>query len=161
VRILQISRMMEVGYPDPKPFGTALVAAAMVWLLWRGRTDRPLAAWSYLAGWCVFAYFLLGVQVHENHLYLAVPVLALAAGIEPRYRPAFWAVSLFTAFNMYIFYGLGDGTPPMVDRRWTGVDLTVPASAAGVWVFVRGLKWTRPASAEPTVRERPPAQAPV
>ena len=139
VRILQISRMMEVGYPNPKVFGTLLVAGTILWLLWRGRTERPLAGWAFLAGWSVFAYFLLGVQVHENHLYLAVPVLALAAGLDPRFRPAFWAVSLLTAFNMYIFYGLGDGSPPLIDRRWTGVDMTVLASVAGIWIFARGI----------------------
>jgi len=137
VRILQISRMVEVGYPDPKPLGTVLVLVAIGWLLWRGRTDRSLAEWAHRAGWCVFAYFLFGVQVHENHLYLAVPVLALAAGLELRCRAAFWAVSIYAAFNMYIFYGLGDGSPPLIDRRWTGVDLTVLVSLAGVWCFAR------------------------
>ncbi len=140
VRILQISRLMEVGYPNPKLLGTLLVVGAILWLLWRGRGEQRLGSLAFLAGWCVFAYFLLGVQVHENHLYLAVPVLALAAGLDPRYRWAFWAVSIFTAFNMYIFYGLGDGSPPLVDRRLTGIDLTVLASAAGIGIFVGGLK---------------------
>lgn len=31
------------------------------------------------AAFIVHAYFVLGVQVHENHLYLAVPLLAAGA----------------------------------------------------------------------------------
>jgi len=138
VRILQISRLEELGYPNPKPFGTLLVLAAIGWLLWRGRHTRRLADWAYVGGWCVFAYYLLGVQVHENHLYLAVPVLALAAGLEPRFRPAFWTVSALCAAAMYLFYGFGDGSLPLVVRRWTGVDLTVLVSLAGVWVWIGG-----------------------
>ncbi len=143
VRILQISRLVELGYPDPKPFGTLLVLATIGWLLWRGRHARRLAEWAFLGGWCVFAYYLLGVQVHENHLYLAVPVLAIAAGLDSRYRQAFWAVSLLCAGAMYLFYGFGDGSPPLIGRRWTGVDLTVFVSLAAVWVFLRHLQRPR------------------
>jgi len=132
VRILAMSRMTEVGLPNPRPVGTVLALVAIGWLLWRGRAARPLSGWAFLGGWCVFAYFLLAVQVHENHLYLAVPFLALAAGLEPRYRWLFWAVTVFATFNMYIFYGFGDGSPPLVDRGWTGVDLTVLASGLGI-----------------------------
>ena len=39
------------------------------------------------AAFIVHAYFVLGVQVHENHLYLAVPLLAGAAACRPRLRP--------------------------------------------------------------------------
>ena len=61
-----------------------------------------------------------------------------AAGLEPRYRRAFWLVSALTAFNMYIFYGFGDGSPPLLGRTWTGVDLTVLVSLAGIGSFPRG-----------------------
>lgn len=135
VKILGIGRFMEVGYPNPKPIGTALVIAALAWALWRARRFRGLADWAFVGGWCVFAYFMLGIQVHENHLYLAVPFLAIAAGLTASYRRVFWAISLATAFNMYIFYGLSDGTPPIIGRMWTGVDLTVIAALANVVLF--------------------------
>jgi len=138
VRILQISRVIEVGLPNPRLVGTFLAAVAFSWLLWRGRSNRSLEGLAFLGGWCVFAYFLLAVHVHENHLYLTVPLVAIAAGLDRRLRPLFWALSAFAAFNMYIFYGLGDGSPPLINRRWTGIDITVWASAFGVWLFVRG-----------------------
>jgi hypothetical protein len=139
VRILQISRMQEVGLPNPKPLGTLLVLAAIGWLLWRGRAERSLQGLAWLGGSCVFAYFLLGVQVHENHLYLAVPFMAVAGGLDPARRRTFWALSMFTFFNMYIFYGLGDGAPPLVDRRWTGIDLTVLVALAACAKGVGGV----------------------
>ena len=135
VRILQASRFMEVGYPNPKPIGTALVLLAIGWGCWRGRRLSRLADWAFLGGWCVFAYAMFGAQVHENHLYLAVPWLAIAAGLAPEYRWHFWAVSLATAFNMYIFYGLSEGWPSIIGRRWTGVDLTVIAAVANLGIF--------------------------
>ena len=88
VRILAASRFMEVGYPNPKPIGTALVLVAIGWGIWRGRRLGRLADWAFLGGWCVFAYAMFGAQVHENHLYLAVPWLAIAAGLGTRVSPA-------------------------------------------------------------------------
>jgi hypothetical protein len=136
VRILGSSRFMEIGYPNPKPIGTAMVLAAIGWALWRARTTRSLADWAFVAGWCVFAYAMLGAQVHENHFYLAVPFLAIAAGASSDYRPIFWAVSVSTAFNMYIFYGLSEGWPSLIGRAWTIVDLTVIAALANVVLLV-------------------------
>jgi hypothetical protein len=138
VRILQITRFMEVGYPDPKPIGAAIVLGWMAWALWRMRAERTLAAWTYLAAWSVFTYFTFSAQVHENHLYLAVPMLAIAAAAEPRLRGLFWAVSVGAALNMYMFYGLGEGWPSLVDRRWTFVDATVVAAMANVAIWLRG-----------------------
>lgn len=132
VRILQISRFIEVGYPNPKPIGAAIVLGLLAWGTWRARHDARAHASAYLAGWSVLTYFIWNTQVHENHLYLAVPMLALAAAIEPRWRMVFWAVSTASAFNMYLFYGLGDGWPPVINRRWTGVDLSVFAAAGHV-----------------------------
>jgi hypothetical protein len=134
VRILQISDWMRF-YPNPKPFASAVVVAAILWACWRARRGLSLAPAAFLGAWCVYAYTMLGVQVHENHLYLAVPFVLLAAGIDRTLRPLAWAVSILTALNMYVFYGLGDGRPPLVDRRWTGVDLTVWLAFANVAVF--------------------------
>jgi hypothetical protein len=106
--------------------------------------SATLADWAHLAGWSVLTYFVWNVQVHENHLYASVPLLALAGALNPRYRPAFWSVSIACALNMYLFYGLGDGHRPMISRRITGIDLSVLLSMATVvlWALmaVRGLR---------------------
>ena len=89
---------------------------------------------------------MFGAQVHENHAYLAVPCLAVAAGLNPKWRPFFWAVSILVAFNMYVFYGLGEGWPPVISRRWTVIDLTVLASFAAVALFLNGTSILKKAS---------------
>jgi hypothetical protein len=138
VRILGGNRFMALGFPDPKPIGAAVVIALTAWGAWRVRRSRTLDAWLLFAGWVVLAYFMFGAQVHENHAYLAVPCLAVAAGLNPRWRPFFWIVSALVAFNMYVFYGLGAGWPPIVSRTWTVIDLTVLASCAALAVFAYG-----------------------
>ena len=61
-----------------------------------------------------------------------------AAGLDAGKRGGFWAISCGAAINMYLFYGLGGGWPPIIDRRWTGVDFSVIIAAALVaaWVFL-------------------------
>ena len=135
VRILRRSRFLEIGYPDPKWIGTAIVGLLVAWRLWRSISGRTLAGWAATAGWCVFAYFMFGAEVHENHLYLAVPFFALAAGIDPRFREPFYAVSSIAALNMYVFNGLGEGWPPLIKRTWTVVDLTVVLSVINLALF--------------------------
>lgn len=135
VRILGRSRFMEIGFPDPKLIGTAIVLLLIGWRLWRSRTGQSLASWAITAGWCVFAYFMFGAQVHENHLYLAVPFFALAAGLDRRFRGPFYTISAIVALNMYVFYGLSEGWPPLINRAWTVVDLTVVLSLISLGAF--------------------------
>ena len=67
-----------------------------------------------------------------------MPLFALAAALDARYRLAFWSVSALCAINMYLFYGLGDGWPPIIGRSWTGVDFSVIVACVvcGVWVWL-------------------------
>lgn len=147
VRILQISRLVEIGLFDPKPIASAVVVGLVGWGLWRRRRESSTAGLAFLGGWCVFTYFMFGVQVHENHLYLAVPFFVVAGGLEPGYRPACWIVAGITAANMYLFYGVGDGAWLLLDRSLIGIDLTVPAAMfnVGAWAWV-----TRRITAQPS-----------
>ena len=135
VRILESTRFVEIGFPDPKLIGTAIVALWIGWGLAISSGGKTLAGWAATAGWCVFAYFMFGAQVHENHLYLAVPFFALAAGLDRRFREPFYAVSAIAALNMYVFYGLGEGWPAIIKRSWTVVDLTVLLSLISLVAF--------------------------
>ena len=135
VRILGISNWSQF-YPNPRPLATGLVFAAIAWGCWHARHGLSIGRAAYLAAWSVFAYAMLAVQVHENHLYLAVPFAAIAGGFEPRLRRAAWVISAVAAVNMYLFYGFGTGWPPIVGRRWTGIDLTVWVAAINVGIFV-------------------------
>lgn len=136
IRILSIRRLMEIGYPNFRTVGTVLTSASLVWAMWRTwrGVSTPVAA--ALAAWCIYAYMMLGAQVHENHFYMTMPMLALAAGPLAEVRWAYWWSSLIFVANLYVFEGLGAGHPSLFDRRWTFIDVTVLLAAANFVVFV-------------------------
>ena len=81
----------------------------------------------------VHAYATLAAQVHENHLYAAIPLLVIAAAGRPRYRPLLWVLTAIFALNLNVFYGIseyewrGAFTFP---RSMTVLDITVWLSLA-------------------------------
>ncbi len=129
MRILGISAIVRLGYPDPRPFATAGVGLAVLWGLWQARHARDLSLFCSLGAFIIHAYFVLGVAVHENHLYLALPLLAFAAGARPRLRPIHLAISAVIALNLFLFFGLGRGIP-LPPRTFTIIDATVLLAAA-------------------------------
>jgi hypothetical protein len=133
--MVRITKAASLGLPNPRTVGILLTLGALAWGMWRARrgVSRPI---SFLLGaWCVLAYFTLSGQVHENHAYLAVPLLTLAAAELPRLRPVYWALTAVFALNVYVFYGLGESLPPLIDRGWTFVDLSVLLAIAYCGVF--------------------------
>ena len=82
------------------------------------------------------ALFVVSVGVHEHHMMLAVPMLALAAALRPRLRPLFYAVSAIVALNMNVFYGLGYGFGWRIPRGITLIDLSVLLAIANVAALV-------------------------
>ena len=125
-KILAISRTIELGYPNPRLVGTALTILAMGWATVTARNVRgPLLACG-VGAFMVHAYATLSAQVHENHLYAAIPLLVVAAAGHRRLRPVLWAVSAIFALNLNAFYGVSeyiDGYA--VPRTLTVIDLTV------------------------------------
>ncbi len=140
-KILGIQRVIEIGYPDPRTIGIALTIAAIAWALWtasRIRNPHPhhphapqsapspdLWLLAALGAFCVHAYATLSAQVHENHLFAAVPLLVLAAAGRRGFRPIAVGVSVVAALNLNLFYGFGDGIGYALPRAITIIDLTV------------------------------------
>jgi hypothetical protein len=124
-RILAISSWMEMGLPNPRPAGQALVVAATIWAFWRTRRSAHPPVHFALAAFTTQAFFTLGVSVHEHHLMSAVPLMAVAGALDIRFRPVFYTVSGIAALNMNLFYGIGLGWGWAVPRELTGVDLSV------------------------------------
>jgi hypothetical protein len=125
-RILAISRVVELGYPNPRAVGTVLAGAAMLWGMWVARGARGPALACATAAFMVHAYATLSAQVHENHLFAAVPLLVVAAAVHRRLRPLLWTLSAVFALNLNAFYGISeymDGWA--IPRTITVVDLTV------------------------------------
>jgi len=134
VRILGISRAVALGYPNPRVIGTALGGGMMLWAFWRAR--RASLPVILAAGACAMhAYTVLSVQVHENHLYLALPLMAAAGAVLPRMRAPYLLTSLVCLLNLYLFQGLGKDfrLPP---RTVTIVDATVLLSFVNVAALV-------------------------
>ncbi len=164
VRILGISRAIALGYPNARVVGLAAVAVAIAWACWRARRCRTLADASALAAWSMYAYALLAAQVHENHLAPAIWLLVPAAALDRRYRGIFWALSAVVGLNLYLFYGLGTGWPPLVSRTVTGIDATVWLALFNVGTFVwftwRLAHGTAPDAGVPFSPSRSPAGGP-
>ena len=108
-RPLAITTIVELGYPNPRLAASLLVLAAVAWGFWTGRKVRDLPRLALLGAWVVYAYFMLSVQVHENHFFMILPLLALAAAALPEWRVPFWVLSVIFALNLNLFYGFGDG----------------------------------------------------
>jgi len=131
-KILGIQRVIEIGYPDPRAIGILLTVAAIAWALWTvWRASRMSQAapdlWlvAGVGAFCVHAYAMLSAQVHENHLFAAVPLLVLASAGREAFRPICASVSAVVALNLNLFYGLGDGIGYVLPRGLTIVDATV------------------------------------
>jgi hypothetical protein len=140
-RILNISRVVELGYPNPRTIGVVLTVSATAWALWAAyksaiqstiqsaiRSPRSaIDIWLLAAvgGFTIHVYATLSAQVHENHLFAAVPLLVLASAGRPAFRPIAIGVSAVVALNLNLFYGFGDGVGYALPRGITIVDLTV------------------------------------
>jgi 4-amino-4-deoxy-L-arabinose transferase-like glycosyltransferase len=124
-RILQISRVVDIGYPNPRPIGAALALLVMGWSLWTARRARDAWLLAALAAFLVHAYSTLSAQVHENHLYAAVPFLAMASAGRPRLAPVYLALSAIVALNLNLFYGITGDLGYAIPRTLLVIDLTV------------------------------------
>jgi hypothetical protein len=137
-RILAISRVIELGYPNPRVIGTALTIMAALWALWTARRARDWVLLSGVGAFLMHAYATLASQVHENHLYAAVPLLVLVASQRPRYRPILWAVSAIFFLNLNLFYGISEYAyrgQYVIPRNITVIDLSVLVSVANCAVL--------------------------
>lgn len=142
VRILSVTRMLEMGFPNPRYVGLVLLAAPAAlacWTTWR----RPhLEGAAAGAGLLACSYFVLSAQVHENHFWTVIPWLILAATLNPASRRLTVWLSLLFALNLAMFYGLGRTMPRLVPRR-LGIDVTVPLSVAIIvaWTWFVAIVW--------------------
>jgi hypothetical protein len=137
-RILAISRVLELGYPNPRVIGTALTLIAAGWALWTARRVRGWVMLSAVGAFLMHAYATLAAQVHENHLYAAIPLLVFVAAERARYRPILWAVSAIFFLNLNLFYGISEYAyrgQYVIPRNITVIDLSVLVSVANCIVF--------------------------
>lgn len=135
VRILAITRAVDLGYPNARIVGLVVVGALTLWglvTIWRRPSFAVIAGTS---AWTMYAYAMFAAQVHENHLAPAVVLLAPAAAAEPRLRGIFWALTGIVTLNLYLFYGFGEGWPALISRQITYVDASVVLAVLSLGTF--------------------------
>ena len=136
-KILAISRTIEIGYPNPRVIGAAMTVSAMAWALWTAARVRDRFLIVAVGAFMVHAYAMLSAQVHENHLFAAVPLLVVAAAGRPRLRPVMWTISGIFALNLNLFYGISEYIEGWtVPRGITVIDLTVLLAVANCATLV-------------------------
>jgi hypothetical protein len=132
--------------------GSILALAAIGWAVWTVRRERDLWMISATGAFVVHAYVVLATQVHENHLFGAVPLLALAAAGRPRFLPLAIVTGAIYAANMNLMYGLGeDDLGYFLPRTLMGIDLTLVLAAANCAALAWHAAVLQRESAEPVV----------
>jgi hypothetical protein len=117
--------------------GAIITLAAFAWCVWtaRGVRDRFLLAGT--GAFLVHAYATLAAQVHENHLFAAIPLLIAPAAARPRLRPVMWTLSVIFALNLNLFYGISEYIEGWaVPRTLTIIDLSVVLAAVNCAALV-------------------------
>ena len=124
------------GLPFLRVAGTLLALAGIGWGVFIGRRARDLSLVAALGAFSVHAYAVLGAQVHENHLFAAMPLLAIAAATRRRFVPVFAGVSVFLSLSM-IFYIFGaEESQRVLSRSLTLVDTTLLLAVFNCVLFV-------------------------
>jgi hypothetical protein len=145
VDLVSVREFLANAGADSSVFTIAVVAAcawsavlaAVLWaVLQVRRTTLDLATLAALAAFTVHAYFTLSVQVHENHLFLALPLLAMVAATRPAYRRVLVVVSAIAALNLNLFYGFGGEAGYAIPRGTTGIDASVVLAVMNCGAFV-------------------------
>lgn len=131
-RPLAISRFEELGYPNPRPICTSVIAAVVAWAAWVVRQSRELWAFAALGAFTVHAFFVLNVGMHESHQLFEIPLLVLAAALRPGLRRLAIVMSLITTLNINFYYGISLGWGWAIPRQLTIVDISVVLAFANV-----------------------------
>ena len=130
VEYVSFDRAAAHGLPHLRAAGSVLAAAGICWGAWIGRKSADLALVAAVAAFSVCSYALLATRVHENHAFLAVPLLAMAAAGRQRFTPVLWAVSAWFTLNV-VFYGITDDGRFAVSRSFTVIDATLLVAVLG------------------------------
>jgi hypothetical protein len=124
------------GLPFLRVAGTMLALAGIGWGVSIGRRARDLSLVAAVGAFSVHAYAVLGPQVHENHLFAAMPLLVIAAATRRRYVPVLAGVSVFLALSMLFYIFEGGGGRWVLSRSMTLFDSTLLLAVFNCGLFV-------------------------
>ena len=112
------------------------VLAVVAWAARRIRDTDDAGAFFALTALTVHAYFVLAVQVHENHMSFALPALAVVAAERVAYRRLLLVLSAVVALNLNLFAGFGSDIGFALPRSITSIDATVVLAIVNVAALV-------------------------
>jgi hypothetical protein len=132
------------------------IAAVLFWAMRQAWNSVDVTRLAALGALTVHLYFVLAIQVHENHLALALPLLAIAASQDRRYWSILIGLSAIQALNLNLFYGLGAGVGYAMPRQLSGLDATVILAVINCALLVwHMLVYARARSVAATADDRP------
>jgi hypothetical protein len=124
------------GLPYLRVVGTVMAAGGILWGAWTGRRARELWHVAAVGAFSVHAFAVLGAQVHENHLFAAMPLLVIACTERRRFVPILVGVSAFITLSL-LFVIFGDpGGRLVLSRTWTFLDTTLLLAIFNCLLFV-------------------------
>ena len=121
---------IDRGWPHPRLVAIAMLLPIVSWSCNRARSAADLARHAALAALIIVSYFMVSVQVHENHFFLALPFLTIAAALRPEFAGLFVALGVTFALNVGLIYGWAGHTPPTTMMPIAHVDATVFRAAS-------------------------------
>ena len=111
--------------------------SATVWALGIARGARELALFAALAAFVADAYFYVVSAVHENHFFVVIPLLGIAAGLRrPRFTPILTALGVVFALNLCFFYFVAGGGPAALASALMVLGSTLFLSLVNCAVFL-------------------------
>ena len=82
------------------------------------------------------SYFMFNIGVHENHLFMIIPLLFFLSILQKEFLTHYIFFAMAFNINLFIFYGLSGSES--IDRIFLGLDLTLPIS---IFIFVYFLNY--------------------
>jgi dolichyl-phosphate-mannose-protein mannosyltransferase len=116
-----------IGSISYRVVGLSLVLALVALVVSRLPSLRPRDRLFSFIGMLVVGWFIVTVRAHENHLFLALPFLAVAWALDRRYGLVFGLVSVSLLLNLALH------DPLLIGSAAAGPD---PDSPLPVWVLV-------------------------
>ncbi len=124
------------GLPFLRVAGTMLALAGIGYAVAIGRRARELSLIAAVGAFSVHAYAVLGAQVHENHMFAAMPLLVIAAGTRRRFAPILAGVSIFLALSMLFYIFSAEEGRFVLSRSLTWLDTTLLLAVFNCGLFV-------------------------
>lgn len=118
----------------------AVFVAATLVRLWR--SERPEAVYVAAAS-TAFGFFVLATHMHENHLFVAVPLLGLSAAALRPARMLMVALSATLLANMLLHdpYLTHRARPHVPGPRVLAPASPLPQDATIAWYAAQGMPW--------------------